>query len=139
MQHALRYIGGFERNHSKLTPASTTFEGSDGNAHEYPAWPHQVDGLRFGYMEKAGKKFCVVRVQDSHSDVVLENDLVLNAGEHYGFGTHLSGTPTIVSDDAIVLRLLEDIIKKNKDNSAELLNIRARFKASTAKKPPEKL
>ena len=134
MHHALRYAGGFERNFGKLTPGTTTFEGSDGMSHDYPAWPRIVDGLRISYMEKAGKKFCAVRVQDDQSDVVLQNELVLVPGEHFGFGTHLSGEPTIINDDDVALKLLEDIIKKNRDNSEELLLVRTRLKAAAAEK-----
>ncbi len=137
MHHALRYMGGFERNFPKLTKESTSFEGSDGQSHDYPAWPAQVDGLRIGFMEKAGKKFCVVRVTDDKNDVVLVNEMTLVPGEHFGFGTHLSGTPTVISDDSTVLKLLEDVAKKNHDTAEELLLIRARLKAAMAPKRPE--
>lgn len=123
------YVGGFERNFPKLTPATTAFEGSDGKSHDYTPWPTSADGLRFGYMEKAGKKFVVVRVADGTSDVVLPNPVVLVPGEHFGFGVHLSGQPTSVDDDVAILRLLEDVIKKNSATSAELLEMRKRFKA----------
>ena len=129
------YVGGFERNFPNLTTASTTFEGSDGKVHEYTKWPSSADGLRISYMEKAGKKFVAVRVADGTSDVVLKNEMVLVPGEHFGFGVRLSGEPTLVEDNIAMLKMLEDIIKKNVDNSAELLNIRARFKAATAPKP----
>lgn len=127
------YVGGFERNFSNLTPTTTSFEGSDGKQHAYPAWPASADGLRICYMEKAGKKFVAVRVADKANDVVLKNELVLVPGEHFGFGTHLSGEPTSVEDNIAIMKLLEDVIKKNAANSDELLLIRARFKAATAK------
>ena len=68
---------------------------------------------------------------------MLKNEMVMVPGEHFGFGTRLSGEPTLVEDDGTVLKLLEDVTKKNADAevSAELLNIRARFKAATAKPP----
>ena len=129
------YVGGFERNFSKLTPASTSFDGTDGQSHPYQPWPSSADGLRVSYMEKHGKKFVAVRVADGTSDVVLKNEMVMVPGEHFGFGTRLSGEPTLVEDNIAMLKMLEDIIKKNaesKDVSAELLNIRARFKAKLA-------
>ena len=86
------------------------------------------------FMEKAGKKFCAVRVSDGQSDVVLENEMVMVPGEHFGFGTHLSGEPTVVGDDKAMLKMLEDIIKKNRESSEELLLIRARFKEAAAQK-----
>lgn len=130
MQHALMYAGGFERNRRNLTPASTSFEGSDGQSHGYPSWPENTDGLRVSFMEKAGKKFVAVRVSDGTHDAVFPNELVLVPGEHFGFNVRLSGTPAIVEDDHAILKLLEDIIKKNHDTSAELLSMRARLKGA---------
>ncbi len=124
------YHGGFERNFGRLTPASTSFEGTDGNVHTIPAWPSSADGLRFGYMEKAGKKFCVVRVDDGKDNIVLKNEIVIDPGRHTGFGQRLGPEPTLVEDDAVALVLLEDIIKKNADAADALLNIRTRFKVA---------
>lgn len=124
------YHGGFERNFSRLAPGSSSFEGTDGNVHQIPAWPSSADGLRFGYMEKAGKKFCVVRVFDGTDDVVLKNELVIDPGRHTGFGHRLGPEPTLVEDDAVALALLEDVIKKNADTPEPLLSMRARFKAA---------
>ena len=137
MRHALMYVGGFERNFPNLTTSATSFTGTDGKEHPYQPWPQSVDGLRVSYMEKHGKKFVAVRVADDTSDVVLRNEMVMVPGEHYGFGTRLSGEPTLVEDDNAVLKMLEDIAKKNadhKDVSAELLNMRARFKAKLAER-----
>lgn len=131
------YVGGFERNFSKLTTSATSFEGTDGQSHPYTPWPPSADGLRVSYMEKHGKKFVAVRVADGTSDVVLQNEMVMVPGQHFGFGTRLSGEPTLVEDDTAMLRMLEDIIKKNVAASAELLNIRTRFKAAATKKGKE--
>lgn len=131
------YVGGFERNFSKLTTSTTSFEGTDGQSHPYTPWPPSADGLRVSYMEKHGKKFVAVRVADGTSDVVLQNEMVMVPGEHYGFGTRLSGEPTLVEDDTAMLKMLEDIIKKNVAASAELLNIRTRFKSAATKKRNE--
>ena len=128
------YVGGFERNFATLTPSTTAFEGSDGQSHPYAPWPSSVDALRVGYMEKAGKKFVAVRVADGTNDVVLKNELVLVPGQHFGFGTRLSAEPTLVTDDAAMLKLLEDITKKNVTTSEELLLMRARLKAATARR-----
>lgn len=129
------YVGGFERNFPKLTTSTTAFDGTDGQPHQYQPWPPSADGLRIGFMEKHGKKFVAVRVADGTSDVVLKNETVMVPGEHFGFGTRLSGEPTLVEDDNAILKLLEDITKKNadhKDVSAELLKIRERFKMKLA-------
>ena len=128
------YVGGFERNFPNLSTASSTFEGSDGKVHQYAAWPSSADGLKVSYMEKAGKKFVAVRVADGTSDVVLRNELVFVPGEHFGFGTRLSGEPTLVEDNIAMLKMLEDIIKKNMSAGDELMQIRTRFKAAASKK-----
>lgn len=128
------YAGGFERNFPKLTTETTSFEGSDGKEHAYAPVPSSCDGLRIMFMEKTGKKFVAVRVADAMNDVVLKNELVLVPGEHFGFNVRLSGEPTLVEDNIAILKLLEDIIKKNVDNSEELLSIRQWFKAAASSK-----
>jgi len=135
MRHALMYVGGFERNFPNLSTSTTSFTGTDGKEHAYQPWPSSADGLRLSYMEKHGKKFVVVRVGDDKSDVVLKNEMVMVPGEHFGFNTRLGSEPTLVTDDTAILKMLEDIAKKNaehKEVSDELLNIRARFKAKVA-------
>jgi hypothetical protein len=124
------YHGGFERNFKGLTVGARSFEGTDGNVHTLPAWPSSADGLRFGYMEKAGKKFCVVRVLYGADDVVLKNELIIDPGRHTGFGHRLGPEPTLVEDDDVALVLLEDVIKRNADMPDALLNIRARYKVA---------
>lgn len=121
------YHGGLERNLPALKPGATTFTGTDGYSHDLPAWPASAY-LRFGYMEKAGKKFCVVRVADGESDVVVSNEQVIEPGRHLSFGVHMSPEPTLVEDDTTVMTLLEDLIKKNEAQAPELLKIRDRFK-----------
>jgi hypothetical protein len=131
------YVGGFERNFPNLATTATSFTGTDGKEHPYTPWPSGADGLRISYMEKHGKKFVAVRVADGTSDVVLKNEMVMVPGEHFGFGTRLSGEPTLIEDDNSMLKMLEDITKKNadhKDVSDALLNIRARFKAKIAER-----
>ena len=127
MRHAFIYHGALERNHSKLVPGATTFEGTDGTTAEIIPWPDSAF-LRFGYMEKAGKKFCVVRAADGESDVVLTNEIVLEPGRHMGFGVRLGPEPTLVEDDTVVMTLLEDLIKKNADKGPELMKMRDRLK-----------
>ena len=76
-------------------------------------------------------------IADGTNDVVLKNELVMVPGEHFGFGTRLSGEPTLVEDDNAILKLVEDAAKKNsdhKDVSDGLLNIRAAFKAKMAER-----
>ena len=122
------YHGGFERNFSRLSTGFSSFEGTDGKTHDVPAWPSSADGLRFGYMEKAGKRFCVVRVLFGNDDIVLKNELIIDPGRHTGFGHRLGPEPTLVEDDAVALSLLEDVIKRNADASEALLALRTRYK-----------
>ena len=133
MRHAFMYHGGLERNLPSLVPGATTFTGTDGYVHEIPAWPESAF-VRFGYMEKAGKKFVAVRVADGTSEVVLQNEMVMVPGEHFGFGVHLSGEPTNIEDNIAIMKMLEDIIKKNMGVSKELMEIRTRFKAAASSK-----
>lgn len=130
MRHAFAYHGGLERNHPKLQPGATTFDGTDGKSHPIPEWPVGTDGLRFGYMEKAGKKFCVVRVAFMDEDVVVKNELVIEPGRHLGFGHRLGPEPTVEKDDNCALTLLEDLAKRNAEDAEGLLRIRAKFKAA---------
>jgi hypothetical protein len=132
MRHAFMYHGGLERNHATLTPGATTFIGTDGNVHQLPPWPESAY-LRFGYMEKAGKKFCVVRVADAQSDVVLNNELVIEPGRHTGFGVRMGPEPTMVEDDTVIMTLLEDLIKRNSESPGDLPAIRERFKQALKK------
>lgn len=127
MRHAFIYHGAFERNHATITPGATTFEGTDGARHEILPWPSSAF-VRFGYMEKAGKKFCAVRVADREADVIVKNEVVLEPGRHVGFGVRFGPEATLVEDDSVVLTLLEDLIKKNADQATALLGIRDRLK-----------
>jgi hypothetical protein len=127
MRHAFMYHGGLERNLPALKPGATSFTGTDGYVHDLPAWPESAF-VRFGYMEKAGKKFCVVRVADAKDDVVLTTEQVIEPGRHMGFGVRLSPEPTMVEDDSTILVLLEDIIKKNAEQAPALMAIRDRLK-----------
>ena len=60
--------------------------------------------------------------------------MIMVPGEHFGFGARLSGEPTLVEDNIAILKLLEDLIKKNVDSSEALLLIRARFKEAASHK-----
>ena len=126
MSHALMYHGSFESNFANLKSGATSFRGSDGAERVIPDWPDEADGLRIGYMEKAGKRFVAVRVLDDKADVVLRNELLLDAPSHMGHGKRFSPEPTIIDDDP-AKQLLNDIIEKNPDQRAELKAIRDRM------------
>jgi hypothetical protein len=133
MRHCLMYHGGFERNFPKLQTGASSFEGTDGSAHPVPDAPAEVDGVRVGYMEKAGKKFAAVRVQQGANDVVLKNELLLDPARHMGHGHRFSPEPTIVDDEAMGT-LLGDIMAKNPDQRNELSKMRSSFSVTGMKK-----
>ena len=133
MRHCLIYHGGFERNFPKLTPGATTFQGTDGAEHPIPAKPAEVDGVCVGYMEKAGKKFAAVRVQQDKNDVVLGNELLIDPATHMGYGKRFSPEPTII-DDELMGALLGDIMAKNPEQRNELAKIRSSFSVTGQKK-----
>lgn len=126
MPHALMYHGGFESNFTRMKSGASTFLGSDGSERVIPEWPDEADGLRVGYMEKAGKRFVAVRVSDDKDDVMLENELLIDPPSHMGYGNRFSPEPTIIEDDA-AKRLLNDIIEKNPGQHDRLTAIRDRM------------
>ncbi len=132
MRHCLMYQGGFERNFPKLQSGATTFEGTDGTAHQVPTVPTSVDGVRVGYMEKAGKKFAAVRVQQGDHDIVLQHELLLDPPRHMGHGHRFSPEPTIVDDEAMAT-LLGDIMSKNPEQRNELAQVRSSFSVTGMK------
>jgi hypothetical protein len=126
MPHALMYHGGFETNFPRLKPGARAIQGTDGSEHQLPDWPEDADGLRVGYMEKAGKRFVAVRVMDDEDDIVLQNELLIDPPSHMGYGKRFSAEPTLIEDDT-AKRLLDDIIAKNPDQEVDLLALRARM------------
>jgi hypothetical protein len=126
MRHCLVYHGGFERNFPKLNAGATSFEGTDGTSHPLPDVPSEVNGVRVHYMEKAGKKFAAVRVQNDKNDVVLQHELLLDPARHMGHGNRFAPEPTLVDDEAMGT-LLGDIMAKNPEQRNELAAIRSSF------------
>ena len=126
MHHALMYHGGFDRNFPSLKSGATTFEGSDGSSRVLGEWPVECDGLRVGYMEKAGKNFVAVRVIDDETDIVLQHEHLIDIARHLGFGRRFSAEPTLFMDDT-AKTLLDDIIASNPDQRVELMSIRERM------------
>ena len=120
------YHGSFEANFSNMKAGATSFMGSDGSRAELADWPDEADGLRIGYMEKAGKRFVAVRVMDDKSDIMLGNELLIDPPSHMGYGKRFSPEPTIIEDDT-AKHLLNDIIEKNPEQRAELKAIRDRM------------
>lgn len=117
MRHGLMYQGGFERNYPSLEPGTTSFVGTDGRTHQFPEWPSEVDGVRFGYLERRAKRFVVARVQFEEHDVILGAAVVLDPLRHLG-GKRL--TPVCVLADDLASHLLDDALAQNPDQLTEL-------------------
>jgi hypothetical protein len=118
MRHAYMYNGAFEKNYTTLRPGSTRYTTTEGDARPLPEWPAEIDGIRVGYMEKAGKKFYAVRVQYDDHDVVLENPVSIDPLLHMG-NRRFSAEPTVVTDDE-ASALLDEMIRENPDRQPEL-------------------
>lgn len=138
MRHALMYHGGLERNFPSLAAGAHTFVSGDGTEHPLPAWPPEVDGLRIGYMEMTGKHFSAVRVQYGDTDLVLRHAVLLDPSRHLGYGKRFSPEATVI-DDELAQVLLDDILKRNPEQRAELEALRARVLGSgkSARRPAE--
>jgi hypothetical protein len=111
------YQGGFERNYPSLAAGTASFVGTDGQAHPFPQWPADVDGVRFGYLERRAKRFVVARVQFEEHDVILRAPVVLDPFRHLG-GQRLS--PMCVLADDLASHLLDDALAQNQEQMTEL-------------------
>jgi len=118
MRHGLMYQGGFEQNFATLAPGARTFRASDGAEQPIPDWPEAVDGVRFGYMERRGRKFLVVRLQFDEHDVVLRTPVALDRMRH--MGNQRFAARAILLTDANASALLDDIIECNPEQSTEI-------------------
>jgi hypothetical protein len=118
MLHGLMYQGGFERNFATLEPGARSFRASGGEELQLPDWPESVDGVRFGYMERRGRKFLVVRLQFDEHDIVLRTPVALDPLRHMG-NQRFSARPTLLTD-ANASVLLDDVIECNPKQSTEI-------------------
>jgi len=125
MFNAYMYHGAFEVNFPSLKLGTKTFKGTDGASHTLPAWPPGVDGVRVGYMEKAGKRFAAVRILDDKAEVVLKNEVLLDPAVHLGRGKRFSAEAVVVPNPPILL-LLDDAIRKNPEQATDLEGIKMR-------------
>jgi hypothetical protein len=118
MRHGLMYQGGFERNYSSLAPGARSFVTSAGGEQLLPDWPDTVDGVRFGYMERRGRKFVVVRLQFDEHDIVLRTPVVLDRMRHMG-NQRFTPRPILLTD-ANASALLDDVIDCNAEQSTQI-------------------
>ena len=128
MPHAYMYHGAFELNRAALKSGTRKFKGTDGADHVLQDWPEEADGVRVGYMEKAGKHFAAVRIIDGKTDIVLANEILLDPRIHLGRAKRFSAEPVVVTDEPILL-FLKAAIRKNPEHKAVLEAVRKRIKA----------
>jgi hypothetical protein len=122
MQHVLRFEGSFEQNFQTLRPGADGYLADDGTRQSALAWPAEADGLRFGFMEKEGKRFVAVRVGNADQEVVLEHPVRLDPSRHLG-GRRFSAAPIPIGDEPAGA-LLGDILDANFDQRVELVALR---------------
>lgn len=122
MRHVLRFEGSFEQNFSALRPGTKGYLADDGTRQSALEWPAEADGLRFGFMEKQGKRFVAVRVGNPEQEVVLENPVRLDPTRHLG-GRRFSATPIPIGDEPAGA-LLGDMLDANGGQRAELTALR---------------
>jgi hypothetical protein len=118
MVHGLMYQGGFELNFPSLTPSARSFRTSEGDERELPPWPEAVDGIRFGYMERRGRKFLVVRLQFDEHDIVLRSPVALDRMRHME-NRRFSPRPTLITD-ASASAILDDVLECNPEQSTDI-------------------
>lgn len=118
MLHALVYHGSFELNYDQLAPGASSYTSTDGTARQIDAPPPTADGVVFGYMERAGKKFIAVRLRFEDHDVVLRSPVVLEPMRHLG-NRRFSPRPITIQDE-FASSLLDDIIASNPEQQNEL-------------------
>ena len=122
MAHALIYHGKFERNYSRLKPASRTYRTIDGRLRPLPNT--RVDGIRFGYMTRGKSEFVAVKADN----VILRHPVRLVAKRHSD-GKYHAPSPTTFGDRS-ARHLLDDMIAANKANRASLRALYARLHTS---------
>ena len=110
--HALIYHGKFERNFSRLKPATRTFLTTDGRVLRLPKT--RADRIRFGYMTRGKFDFVAVKAER----IILREAVRLNSRRHSDGKGH-APSPTTFGDRS-ARRLLDDMIAANARQSADL-------------------
>jgi hypothetical protein len=128
MRHVLRFEGSFEQNFATLRPGADGYLADDGSTQSPLEWPAEADGLRFGFMEKEGKRFVAVRVGNPEQEVVLEHPVRLDPARHLG-GRRFAATPISIGDEPAGA-LLGDILDANLNQRTELVALRDWVRAS---------
>jgi hypothetical protein len=111
MLHGVMRQGSYDANIRSLAPGGTTYV--DGAATvPLPEWPPEVDGIRFGALERR-RRLLVCRLGFADLDVVLHQPLVLDPIRHLGGGGSRAGERVAVLDDEHAEVLLDDVLAAN--------------------------
>ncbi len=103
MRHASIYLGPFEWNFSGLRPDTATYVTREGETKSCD--DVDLPGIRFGYMERIGKTFVLVRVDD----LVLRNPVL--ATERHQEGKGFGPKPAQFEDEAAARYLVDAIVE----------------------------
>lgn len=126
MRHVLRFEGGYERNFPASRSGGAEYDGDDGARHHAAPWPAEADGIRFGFMEQAGKRFLAVRVEYGDTEVLLRHPVRLDPTRHLG-GRRFSAKPIPLADES-ASALLGDMVDLNPELRPELHAVRDRVR-----------
>lgn len=102
--------GGFEANIRLLTPGRQTVV-VDGAERPLPQWPSDVNGIRFGALERRGR-WLITRLEFADQDVILHHPVLLDTIRHLG-GPRRPGANVVLLTDDLAERLLDDILEAN--------------------------
>ncbi|HEU5175769.1 MAG TPA: hypothetical protein VFT96_13520 [Gemmatimonadaceae bacterium] len=110
MRHGVMNQGGFEANIRLLAPGRQTVV-VDGAERPLPQWPADVNGIRFGALERRGR-WLITRLEFADQDVILHHPVLLDAIRHLG-GPRRPGANVVLLTDDLAERLLDDILEAN--------------------------
>lgn len=110
MRHGVMNQGSFEANIRLLAPGRRTFTAS-GTERALPAWPAEVDGIRFGALER-GSRWLITRVEFADQDVILHHPVPLDTIRHLG-GRRRPGASVLLLTDDMAELVLDDVLAAN--------------------------
>jgi hypothetical protein len=102
--------GSFEANIRLLAPGRQTAV-VDGAERPLPQWPADVNGIRFGALERRGR-WLITRLEFAEQDVILHHPVLLDTIRHLG-GRRRPGTNVVLLTDDLAECLLDDILEAN--------------------------
>ena len=110
MHHGVMTQGSFEANIRLLAPGRQTYvEG--GEERPLLPWPPEVDGIRFGALERRGR-WLITRVEFADQDVILHHPVPVDTLRHLG-GRRRPGATCVLLTDDLAERVLDDVLAVN--------------------------